>query len=121
MIRRKKADVLPQLPPKRRQQVFLRLEASEAARIKAQTEHLMAMGRMASRAVPGGGGVAAAAGGGVFSGEILETICLSLVALFLFSWPTDSDFDKEAMALVTKLYMDTAVAKIAAVQEYVRV
>ena len=58
-----------QLPPKRRQQVFLRLEAGEEAKIKAQTEHLLAMGRMASKAVPGGGGVAASVGGGIFSGE----------------------------------------------------
>ena len=54
MIRRRKAQVLPQLPPKRRQQVYLRLSAAEAGSIKAQSDQLAAISSIVAQKQGGG-------------------------------------------------------------------
>ena len=54
MIRRRKAQVLPQLPPKRRQQVYLRLGAAEAGSIKAQSDQLAAISSIVAQKQGGG-------------------------------------------------------------------
>lgn len=46
MIRRRKAEVLPQLPSKRRQQLFLSLPADDAAKIKRHANELSAVSGM---------------------------------------------------------------------------
>ncbi|GAX73093.1 hypothetical protein CEUSTIGMA_g546.t1 [Chlamydomonas eustigma] len=92
MIRRRKMEVLPQLPSKQRQQVFLQLAASQSAQIKTQFDQLLALGK-----ITGGMAFKQSSSGQLGSG-----------------------FDTEQLTLLNKLYIDTARVKVPAVQEYVK-
>ena len=116
MVRRLKRDVLTQLPPKRRQQVFLTLNAAEkkqlavlakqlgAARaaLAADERHFIASGGAAGRAFgsTSSSAAAAAAGGGAFG-------------------DATSALSGDERRAVMHAYQHTAALKVRAVQGYV--
>ncbi|KAK9812924.1 hypothetical protein WJX72_005876 [[Myrmecia] bisecta] len=102
MVRRLKKDVLTQLPEKRRQQVFLRLEGKELAQLKA-VKTQMDKAKAAAKAVYDSSDLGEldgveevqAAGGGAGSGRV------------------------DAMRLISEMYQKTAELKDKVVRDYV--
>ena len=118
MIRRLKKDVLSQLPPKRRQRIMLSMPAKQAAQFKAQIEQLQELEKVPLLPVLG-----------VVEARLGPVMLTCLWCAFCCNHKVAEDgnaLDDERMAassrkrnLIMKLYVDTGVAKLAAVREYV--
>ena len=114
MVRRLKRDVLTQLPPKRRQQIYLTLNPAEKKQIAAlskQLESARAALAASERQFVASGGAAARAFGGSSSSS-------SSSAAGAFGDATSSLSGDERRA-VMHAYQETAAVKVRAVQQYV--
>jgi len=116
MVRRLKRDVLTQLPPKRRQQVFLTLNAAEKKQLSGLSKQLdsarQALAASEKQFMASGGAAGRGFGGG---GQASSSDAAAAFA----STDTTSSLSGDERRAVMHAYQQTALLKVRAVQAYV--